>query len=739
MLGLSPTSRGYPVPPNEEERLREILGYDSPDGSAEASLDQICLLAQSLFKVPIALVTLIGHDQQKFLAKFGVDADGTSRKDAFCTYAILDDEVLIVTDATRDARFEDNPLVTGEMHVRFYAGAPLIVRPGIRLGTLCVIDRQPREFSAEEASRLQMLATVAVNELRRRRVMIDLKRQQELSALTARMTRIGNWTWDVGAKSLVWSEETYRIFEVEPEVTPTQQMVTSFWGKDRKADVVQGMERLVRDRVPFDLEVPIVTAKGAPRWVRSIAEPEVAKGVVTRIIGTIQDITVEREQAAKLEHLAFQDPLTGLPNRAQFQIRFATALAEAEQLGSKVGLLIFDLDNFKDVNDTLGHAAGDAVLRSVSEQLLSVYRRTDTVARLGGDEFAVIIPNVRDISDLTVPTERLRDLLREPHQRDGKQLCITASIGAALYPGHDRSAAGLLKDAEIALYRAKSAGRSRFVIFEPSMSDQIEQRLALLGEIRSGIESGEFVLYYQPLVRIAKPRAVTGFEALMRWKHPARGVLTPDKFLPGLEDPELSLAMGEMALDSAVAQMRAWLDSGIDFGRVAVNLSGSQFRAGNLAAAIIAKLEGARVPTGRLTVEVTENVYMGWGSDIVVDAIHALHDAGVLVALDDFGTGYASLTHLKQFPIDRLKIDRSFIRDLRDPAIVAAILSIGASMGIKVVAEGVENVQQLELLGAMGCDQAQGYYFARPMPAPDVPAFLRTFGGPATAETEAAA
>ncbi|MGO9331476.1 MAG: putative bifunctional diguanylate cyclase/phosphodiesterase [Steroidobacteraceae bacterium] len=738
MPTLSPPPRGYPSPPNEEERLKEILGYDYPDGPAQASLNRICLLAQSLFNVPIALVTLIGRHEQKFIAKCGVDADGTPRKDAFCTYAILDDEVLIVNDATRDARFSENPLVTGDMHIRFYAGAPLIVRPGIRLGTLCIINTKPCEFSKEEASRLQMLATVAVNELRRYRVTLDLMRQQELSAQTARMTKVGSWIWDVRTKSLVWSEETYRIFEVALDVTPTEKMVTRFWGDDRTG-VARGMERVVRDRVPVDLEHPIVTAAGTQRWVRSVAEPEITDGAVSRIIGSIQDITEQRQQAAKMERLAFYDSLTGLPNRALFQIRFSTAVAEAEQLGSKVGLLILDLDHFKDLNDTLGHAAGDALLRSVSEQLLAVYCGTDRVARLGGDEFAVIIPNVRDANDLMVPTERFRELLRDPHEPDGKRLPISVSIGAALYPEHDRNAAGLLRNAEIALYRAKNAGRNRFVIFEQSMREEVEQRISLLGEIRSGIERGEFALYYQPLVRIAEPRAVTGFEALMRWKHPARGVLAPDKFLAGLEDPELSLSLGEVALDSAMAQMRAWIDTGIDFGRIAVNLSASQFRGGNLAKAIVAKLARARVPAKRLTLEVTENVYLGWGSDVVAETIRALHEAGILIALDDFGTGYASLTHLKQFPIDRIKIDRSFVRDLRDPAIVAAILSIGASMGIKVVAEGVEDVHQLELLGTMGCDQAQGYYFARPMPATDVPKFLTTFGDSVAVGDQAAA
>ena len=738
MPSLSTPLRGYPIPPNEEERLKEILGYDFPDGPAEASLNQTCLLAQSLFGVPIALVTLVGRNEQKFLAKCGVDVDGTPRKDAFCTYAILNDEVLIVPDATLDARFWENPLVTGEMHIRFYAGAPLIVRPGVRLGTLCIIDTSPREFSQKDAARLQMLAITAVNELRRRRVTLDLKRQQELSAQTARMAKVGSWSWDLHTGAIIWSEETYRIFDVALDVTPTQKMLATFWGEE-KADVTRGIERLVRDRIPFDLQHPIITASGSRRWVRGIAEPELTNGVVSRIVGSIQDITEQREQAAKVERLAFHDSLTGLPNRALFQIRFATALAQAEQLGTRVGLLILDLDHFKDINDTLGHAAGDALLRTVSGQLQSVYRSTDTVAHLGGDEFAVIIPNVCDITDLTAPTDRLREMLRDPRSHDGRHPSITASIGAALYPEHDRNAAALLGNAEIALYRAKNAGRNRFVIFETGMRDEVERRIALLREIRSGIERGEFVLYYQPIVRIARPRLVAGFEALMRWQHPSRGVLTPDQFWVGFEDQELSLALGEVALDSAIAQMRTWIDGAVEFGHVAVNLSASQFRGGGLAASVIAKLLRAGVPPRCLILEVTEHVYMGWGAEVVADTIHALHEAGILIALDDFGTGYASLTHLKRFPIDRIKVDRSFVRDLRDPAIVAAILSIGASMGIQVVAEGVEDVHELEVLGAMGCDQVQGYYFARPMPAADVPGFLSTFGEFFAAKAHAAA
>lgn len=727
MLDIAPMPLPFSVPDNEEDRLQDVLAYRFTDGGAEASLDQICLLAQSVFDVPIALITLVGRDQQTFLAKCGVDANGTSRKDAFCSYTILGDTPFVVPDATQDERFAANPLVTGDMHIRFYAGAPLTVRPGIAIGALCLIDTKPREFTEADAARLKMLGNLAVNELRRRRTMIDLRRQQDLSLQTARMTGVGSWSIDLKAGTIFWSDETYRIFEVDPAITPTQEIVEGFWIPEHRPRIGKGMEQLILYGAPFDQELEIVTAKGSRRWVRCIAEAEVADGAPVRINASLQDITRQREHALEIERLAFQDALTGLPNRALFQKQFAAALVEAERDGSEVGLLMLDLDHFKDVNDTLGHDAGDALLRTVSERLVSAYGDIGTVARLSGDEFAVILPNVRNGDALRQPTEGLLEHLRHPHDLGSDSLAINASVGSALYPHDGRDANQLLKSADIALYKAKSAGRNCFVAFEPAMRDAVEQRIALLGEIRAGIAARDFVLYYQPIVSIASPQAVTSFEALMRWRHPSRGVLTPDNFVAGFEDPELSLALGELALDSCLEQMRAWLDGGVPFGRVAVNLSAAQFRSGDLARTVPEKLARWGLAPDRLMLEVTENVYMGWGSQEVSDTIRALHDAGIEIALDDFGTGYASLTNLRHFPIDCLKIDRSFVSDLSDPAIVSAVLTLGASMGMKTVAEGVEDKVQLDLLRLMGCDQAQGYYFAKPMPAFDVPGFLISF------------
>lgn len=609
MTHLNMPLPGYPMPPNEEERLAEILLYESADGPAQESLDQIARMAQSLFNVPVSLVTLVGRDEQIFIAKCGVDMHGTPRKDALCNWTIMGDDVVVAVDTMLDERFVKNAMVTGETNVRFYAGAPLTVRPGIRIGSLCLIDTKPRAFSETDALQLEMLAKMVVNELRRRRMMIDLQQQEE-----------------------------------------------------------------------------------------------------------------------QLSYLAYTDTLTGLPNRAAFQQRLVQALERAERDDSSCGLLMVGLDHFKGINDTLGHNAGDRLLCVAAQKLRNSCPQNSIAARLGGDEFALLVTHAKNNADLAVLAERVLEHLRSAPDDKHKNPAFTASIGMALFPADAQAPADLVKNAGIALQRAKLSGRNRAVEFTADMCSEIKKRFDLLAEARAGIEAGEFELFYQPIVNLAAPRMVTGFESLMRWRHPRKGVLGPFAFLAALEDEEVSFRLGEVALNSAMKQMRVWIDKGVEFGRIAVNLSASQFRAGDLVKNVIGKLAHWKVPPDRLTLEVTENIYMGWGAETIPAIIKALHDKGILIALDDFGTGYASLAHLNQFPIDRLKIDKSFVQS-RDMAVVKAVLMLAIGMNMKTVAEGVEDDRQLAQLEILGCDQVQGYYFAKPMPAGEVPAFLRNFSG----------
>jgi diguanylate cyclase (GGDEF)-like protein len=467
---------------------------------------------------------------------------------------------------------------------------------------------------------------------------------------------------------------------------------------------------------------------GVETWVRSVGKKFLGPdGTPERLVNLFKDITDRRRQTEAVENLAFKDPLTGLPNRAYFNRKFQEAVDASEIMGELFGLIMIDVDHFKDINDTLGHDAGDALLKRLAEMLHAAFRSGDTVARLGGDEFAVILRGLHSEADMMRPVNALQDLLRRPIEHGGRSFSVSASIGAALHGDLDADPSHMIKNADIALYRAKDEGRNRSVVFTPSMRSSLEQRIELLRDVRAAISAHEFVLYYQPVIDLAS-NSVSGFEALMRWDHPEQGILTPDRFMAAFEDQDLSLKLGDLAFETSLKQMREWLDQGVEFGRIAVNISAAQFRSGRLAEEVQDRLKRWNVPCERLTIEVTENVYMGWGSDMVSDTVRQLHQAGVMIALDDFGTGYASLANLRQFPIDRLKIDKSFVQNAEDAAIVKAVITLGSSMGMKVVAEGVEDQLQLDALADYGCDQIQGYHFSRPMPAGMVPGYLAGFG-----------
>jgi predicted signal transduction protein with EAL and GGDEF domain len=379
------------------------------------------------------------------------------------------------------------------------------------------------------------------------------------------------------------------------------------------------------------------------------------------------------------------------------------------------------------VNEALGHDAGDALLQEVAERLSLLASDRDCIARLGGDEFVIILaaPSPKTVEILA---DRILTELRRPFAHKENLLPCQVSIGIASYPDHDRQPSDLMKDADLALQTAKALGRNRAVPYSRDMRDQLEERASIAYDIQEALRQGQIVPFYQPKVDLRTGRAI-GFEALARWHHPVHGLLAPASFPAAFEDPELSVALGEHMVRHVAADIRAWLDQGIDCGRIAVNLSTAQFHWIGLAKRFLDILHAAQVPNDRLEVEITETVFLGRSTAHVVMALKQFQENGVRIALDDFGTGYASLLHLKQFPIDDIKIDQSFVRDLEhDPdsaAIVLAVIELGASLGMDVIAEGVETVGQASFLREKGCSQAQGYLYAQPMAAGRVPHYLK--------------
>lgn len=436
-----------------------------------------------------------------------------------------------------------------------------------------------------------------------------------------------------------------------------------------------------------------------------------------------EDIKERRSIDEKIVHMARHDSLTDLPNRRLFRERLEHELKRVGR-GECLALLCLDLDQFKSVNDALGHPVGDELLRLVSDRLRRCVRDVDTVARLGGDEFAIIMTRMEQHSDAETLSKRVRDSISQPYQIDGHQIVTDISIGISVAPFDDTEADALLKNADMALYGAKADGRGTYRFFEPEMNAKMKARRQLELDLRKALLKQEFELHYQPLVNLEN-RSVNAFEALVRWRHPDRGLVPPSDFIPLAEETGLILPLGEWVLRTACAEAVNWPDH----IRIAVNLSPAQLNNRNLLSVVGKALEDSGLPATRLQLEITETVLLQ-NTFSTLETLHAIQKLGIQIALDDFGTGYSSLSYLRSFPFDKIKIDRSFITDINNGtgpiAIVNAITGLAKSLNMVSTAEGVETEQQLEAVKSIGCTEMQGYLFSRALPASEIRQF---FGG----------
>ncbi len=459
-------------------------------------------------------------------------------------------------------------------------------------------------------------------------------------------------------------------------------------------------------------------------------------GVVVAVLVYRQTVQASRVQ----EHLATHDVLTGLPNRMLLRDRLTQAIAHARRRNEKVGVLFIDLDNFKLINDSLGHAAGDELIRTVASRIRAHIRAEDTVARMGGDEFVLLVVGAGGPEGPMRVAHTLIDALSATYQLAGREAYAGCSIGISLYPDDGVSAETLLKNADVAMYHAKEAGRGRYQLFDPSMHAGARRRLELETAMRKSLERDEFVLHYQPQVDYASD-TVCGAEALIRWHHPERGLVPPSEFLALAEKSDLILQIGQRSLHLACSQCRTWAEQGHTELKVALNLSGREFWRGDIVGLVREALQATGLPAQCLQIELTEGILME-NVDLAVERVRALKALGVMIAVDDFGTGHSSLAHLKRFPIDVLKIDRYFVKDIErdatDRAIVRAILALADSLNLEVVAEGVESESQIVLLRELGCTRFQGYAISRPLPADQLLAWLQERRPACTGLTRAA-
>lgn len=449
-------------------------------------------------------------------------------------------------------------------------------------------------------------------------------------------------------------------------------------------------------------------------------------GYVTHYVTLFSDITSLKAYQTQLEQLAHHDPLTGLPNRLLFHARLKHALEHARREGGRVAVLFFDLDHFKNINDSLGHPAGDRLLQAVTERLRHLVREEDTVARLGGDEFTLLLERVQEPKDAGVVAEKVLQVFTHPFDLDGHETYITGSVGISLFPDDGQDVTTLLKNADSALYQAKAQGRNMYHFYTQALTAAAYKRLALESSLRHAVTRGEFILHYQPQVDLSDGQVV-GAEALVRWRHPERGLMLPMEFIPLCESTGLIVVLGEWVLRSACDQAKRWQNEGLPPLRIAVNVSSIQLARSQIADTVERVLKDTGLEPGYVELEITESLLMQQTKQTLA-SLDALKAMGVMLAIDDFGTGYSSLSYLKRLPLHRLKIDKSFVRDIPedadDKAITRAVIALGDHLQLAVVAEGVETQAQMEFLRTNGCDEAQGYLYGKPLPAEEFAALI---------------
>ncbi len=580
--------------------------YRVLDTPRDPLFDHLTELAAQICAAPVALISLVDRRRQWFKSSQGLtDLHETPREISFCTHAIRGQDIMEIPDTLLDPRFDHNPLVLDAPHFRFYAGMPLYNAEGFALGTLCVLDQQPRILDAAQRRALTQLARLVV-------VLLE----------------------------------------------------------QRKSD-------------------------------------------------------------QKLAYLAQFDALTGLPNRHLLRDRMIQSMARAERSGKLMTVLTLNLDGFNLINNSHGHAVGDRLLVEVAQRLLSCTRAGDTVSRLVGDEFGIVLSDVGQPEEAAQVAQNFLGALVRPFTLDhGVEVYLSASLGVALFPADGRDPDELLRNAEAALHRAKEQGRDSCQFYAPQMNQRALDRLRLESSLRQAVARQEFTLHYQPKIGAMDGR-VCGVEALLRWNDPEQGLVSPEVFIPTLEDTGLILPVGLWVLDTACAQLRAWHEAGIDVPSMAVNLSARQFLQPELDLRIGDIIRRHGLLPAAIELEITESMLMR-DPQQAVQILGRLKHLGVRLSVDDFGTGYSSLAYLKQFPLDALKIDRAFISnitsDTDDAAIAIAIVNLAHNLNLKVVAEGVETEAQVNFLIHQGCDTLQGFYFAKPMDAHTCGHMIREVG-----------
>jgi diguanylate cyclase (GGDEF)-like protein/PAS domain S-box-containing protein len=720
-----------PLPYNERERLQVLKSYCVLDSPREPGFDHLTALASALFHAPIVLISLIDEKRQFFKSSVGVSITESSRDSSFCAYSILNDEPLMVFDTLQDSRFRTNPFVVGEPHIRFYAGAPLVGKDGMMLGSFSIADRVPRsEFPQVEQELLKRFAVLAVQGLEQRlhaehiaRVEREILEANERYKLATQATTDGIWEWDYATDELYQSARLRAIVGMEAVDVrvPLEDWLNRIHPSDR-AGARLAVERFKASEISsYKSEYRVLHHDGTWRWVlnRGVSVRD-AEGRLLRVVGAVSDITGPK----------FVDSLTGLYTRTFLLDCLEQRMQQKSTSGKPYALFLLDLDLFKRVNSSLGRNSGDLVLiecgRRIAETIAP--ESGNFAARISGDEFAIFVDSVEEEKDALHYAGLVQSRLMLPFPLRSQQVMMTASIGIAMESASCTSAGELIQRGEVARNESQNAGGAQALLFSEKMQDKIIRQMRLTSDLREAIARETLELHYQPKLSL-RTEEVVGFEALLRWFHPKYGAVPPEEFISIAEECDLIVELGRWTLRKAMEQLAQWRAAGLvsPKAKVAVNLSPRQLSDLDLSAELSRQLAMHGLPAACLDLEVTEGLLIA-DTKAALDILLELKSLGFGLHLDDFGTGYSSLSYLQKFPFDSLKVDRSFIHDMEKEedraTLVRSIIALGHSLDLNVIAEGIETEEHLKMLKAMGCNYGQGYYFSRPLAAAAIEEFL---------------
>ena len=772
----------------EKRRLTALERLGILDTPPEDRFERLTRIARQYYGVKTALFSVLDANRQWFKSRQGLDVSETPRPVAFCDYAIQQDKAFIVCDATKDPRFSQNPLVTGHPNIRFYAGMPVREPTGFKIGTICIIDDQPRDFGELDLDILRNLATMIEDELERTYLSIENHEFVEVSHLNRSIQRALNVFLTSDNQNAAFEQMLNDLLSLtgsqfgfigetlsKENGAPYLKIgaITNIAWNPKTQALYQQIERrgLVFDRLDTLIALPMTSGEvvissdvatdprrgglpqGHPDIDAYIGIPVFSGDQQVGLVGLANRLggykvklaeelepllqtlgnLIERKRLhhekqqhqKRLEKAANYDALTDLPNRRKLTEIFTQELHEANLREGTVALCFIDLDGFKGINDQHGHAVGDAVLKIISERLKATVRQHDAIGRLGGDEFVAIL---RDVEDSTV-YNRILEVVRRPISYQNSVMKLSASMGVTVYPDDAEDPDTLLRHADQAMYAAKDAGKDSYSLFDLASHYSRKERVRVLEQVDEALAKKQFELYYQPKINY-RIGSVEGFEALIRWNHPEEGLLSPARFLEHLEFTEYARQVGLFVMESAVGVICEFMNLGLPY-TVSINLSPSHFLSEHFPDDITGTMnECPHEVRDRLIIEILETTALD-DTTTVMKNLSVCRNAGLGISLDDFGTGYSSLNYFRTLPAQEVKIDRTFVGDLignqDNSMIVEAILRLSQSFQRRTVAEGVETAEQEERLLSLGCDVGQGYLYSPPLPLAEALEWANTF------------